>query len=434
MLDLLRIRVPFKAEYCFQLESRSSVNSAYHSELDVRRVSALLDIPTGVRTLQRNADLTVSSISGEYLPYESIPTSFTGIALKFNNGSPNVPPSVEMKASPAKIIQGHNIFGSNSILLAYAEMYAALQTTHLDLMDMLDWDEGEVMGMDCTFSARVDTEQKAKQAIAHMANVSHRQVKASRSDYETTCYHNRKSSHWSGKCYSKNHEFEKQYHEYRLKAEKGDKHAQGVFEAMSDPRLHQFAKWLIRFESSITKRKLTELNIPTKINDLITYQEQLKQETGKELIEELWLMTYGELINHTYRGHSMNIYDDELVQNTLKAKHRKLTPKGNISYAKADRAFSFYRRLVNEGYLEVKRSFSVKQTFYNNFNLLLEAGFTKAQLQNLRGNGMSNVVPLVDVIAVDFSQQYPDWYVEPQYGPLTRKLLERDNVVQLRSA
>ncbi|MCV5871331.1 phage/plasmid replication protein, II/X family, partial [Escherichia coli] len=79
-----------------------------------------------------------------------------------------------------------------------------------------------------------------------------------------------------------------------------------------------------------------------------------------------------------------------------------------ISYAKADRAFSFYRRLVNEGYLEVKRSFSVTKTFYNNFNLLLDAGFTKAQLQNLQGNGMNKVVPLVDVITVDFSQQYPD--------------------------
>ncbi|MCV5341793.1 phage/plasmid replication protein, II/X family, partial [Escherichia coli] len=87
--------------------------------------------------------------------------------------------------------------------------------------------------------------------------------------------------------------------------------------------------------------------------------------------------------------------------------------------------------MVNEGYLEVKRSFSVTKTFYNNFNLLLDAGFTKAQLQNLQGNGMNKVVPLVDVITVDFSQQYPDWYVEPEFGALTRQLLANDNVVQL---
>ncbi|OZT82027.1 hypothetical protein CIK04_31205, partial [Vibrio sp. 03_296] len=201
------------------------------------------------------------------------------------------------------------------------------------------------------------------------------------------------------------------------------------------PRLHRFVRWLIRFEASVTKRKLKELNIPTKINDLINYQQQL-QETGKELIQELWLMTYGELINHTYRGHSMNIYDDELVQNTLRLKHQKVTPKGNVSYAKADRGrSSFYpspgSMKVN---LEVKRSFSVKQTFYNNLNTLIESGFTKAQLQNLQGNGMNKVVPLVDVITVDFSQQYPDWYLEPEFGPLTRQLLANDNVVQLRTA
>ncbi|MCV5752119.1 hypothetical protein OFN51_25190, partial [Escherichia coli] len=82
MLDLLRVMVPFKAEYCFQLENRSSANQAYHLELDVRKVSSELGITTGVRTLQRNADMTISSVSGEYIPYDSIPTSFTGVAIK----------------------------------------------------------------------------------------------------------------------------------------------------------------------------------------------------------------------------------------------------------------------------------------------------------------------------------------------------------------
>ncbi|MDN4706075.1 phage/plasmid replication protein, II/X family [Vibrio parahaemolyticus] len=165
------------------------------------------------------------------------------------------------------------------------------------------------------------------------------------------------------------------------------------------------------------------------------YQQQLKEDTGKELIEELWKETYGKLIDNTFRGQAMNIYDDEKVQQTLRNFHQKTTPKGNISYAKADRAFSFYRRLVNEGFKEVQRSFSVKQSFYNNLNTLLDAGFTKAQLQNLSGNGMNKVVPLCEVIKIDFSQQVPDWYVEPQYGPMTKQLLGfNDNVTQLKTA
>lgn len=426
---MIRVLVPFKEEFCFQIETRSMSVAAYHLELDVKKISSILGITTGVRTLERGSDAEIICLSGEYIPYESIRSSYTGISIKFNNGSPNVPASIEMKASPAKIVQGHNVFGSNSIELGYLEMCSTLSITHPDLMDMLDFDNAETMQLDSTFSARVDTESKAKQVISHMKNISHGQIRTSKSEHETTCYHNKYSAHWSGTTYSKYPEFEKQLNEYKGKAEKGDKHALVIYEAMSDPRLHHFAKWLIRFEAKILKRKLIELNIPTKINDLIKYQKKLIEETGQELIEHLWLETYGKLINHTFKGQQMNIYDDELIQNKLKIKYQKITPKGNVSYSKADRAFSFYRRLVNEGFSEVKRSFSVKKTFYNNLNLLIDCGFLKAQLQNLHGNGMHKVVPLVEIITVDFSQQLPSWYQELEYGPLTSQFLNNDNNV-----
>lgn len=48
---------------------------------------------------------------------------------------------------------------------------------------------------------------------------------------------------------------------------------------------------------------------------------------------------------------------------------------------------------------------------------------------------MNKVVPLCEVIKIDFSQQVPDWYVEPQYGPMTKQLLGfNDNVTQLKTA
>ena len=189
-----------------------------------------------------------------------------------------------------------------------------------------------------------------------MRNTSHGQVRTSRCDYETTCKHNTNSSYWGGKTYSKSHEFSKQYREYSIKAQKGDKHAQYIFDAMSDPRLHHFTKWLVRFESEVKKRKLQKLHIPTNIHELIKYQQQLKEHTGKELIEELWKCTYGKLLDNTFKGQAMNIYDDEKMQDKLRVFHQKITPKGNVSYAKADRAFSFYRRLINEGYKEVQLS------------------------------------------------------------------------------
>jgi II/X family phage/plasmid replication protein len=91
--------------------------------------------------------------------------------------------------------------------------------------------------------------------------------------------------------------------------------------------------------------------------------------------------------------------------------------------------------MVNEGFKEVQRSFTVRKSFYNNLNMLLDAGFTKAQLQNLAGNGMNKVVPLCEVITIDFSSQVPDWYIEPEYGPMTKQLMGLDdNVIQLKTA
>lgn len=434
MLDLLRLMVPFKSEYCFQLQSRSLGTSAYYEELNVAKVVSDTGF-IGSGAIERDEFGNVNNVFSEFIPYQQVPSSYTGIALKFYNGSVNIPPHIELKASPAKIVQGHNVFGSNSLLLAYSEFFSSLTLANPELAMMVDWDKAEVLQIDCTFSAFVETEQKCKQVISHFRNVSHGQVRASRYDYETTCKHNTNSSYWGGKTYSKYHEFIKQYEEYSEKARKGDKHAQFVFDAMSDPRILRFSKYLVRFESEIKKRKLERLGIPTNIHELIKYQQKLKEDTGKELIEELWKDTYGKLINNTFKGQAMNIYDDEKVQTTLRQFYKKTTPTGKTSYAKADRAFSFYRRLVNEGFKEVHRSFSVRQSFYNNLNMLLDVGFTKAQLQNLSGNGMNKVVPLCEVIRIDFSKQAPDWYVEPEYGPMTKQLLGfDDNVTQLKTA
>lgn len=434
MLDMLRLMIPFKPEYCIQLESRSSNGSAYYEELNVAKVSSDTGY-IGSGAIERDEFGNVNSVFSEFIPYQQIPSSYTGISLKFHNGSINISPHIELKASPAKIIQGHNVFGPNCLLLAYSEFFSSVTLSNPELSLMVDWDKAEVLQIDCTFSARVETEQQCKQTINHFRNVSHGQVRTSRCEYETTCKHNANSSYWGGKTYSKHHEFMKQYREYEEKARKGEKHAQFVFDAMSDPRIMQFSKYLVRFESEVKKRKLQQLDIPTNIHELIKYQHQLKEDTGKELIEELWKDTYGKLIDNTFKGQAMNIYDDEKIQVMLRDFYKKTTPTGKTSYSKADRAFSFYRRMINEGFKEVQRSFSARQSFYNNLNMLLDAGFTKAQLQNLAGNGMNKVVPLCEIITIDFSQQVPDWYVEPEYGPMTRQLLELDNnITQLKTA
>ncbi|MBF4217701.1 phage/plasmid replication protein, II/X family, partial [Vibrio anguillarum] len=46
--------------------------------------------------------------------------------------------------------------------------------------------------------------------------------------------------------------------------------------------------------------------------------------------------------------------------------------------------------------------------------------------------GKDNVIPLLQVINVDFDNQRPDWYVEPQVGELSRKYgFDTANVIRL---
>jgi II/X family phage/plasmid replication protein len=127
----------------------------------------------------------------------------------------------------------------------------------------------------------------------------------------------------------------------------------------------------------------------------------------------------------------MNIFNDDEVYNKLKQAYFRYTPKGNVSYARADNLFRFYRSLVSDGYQAVYRSFTSRATFSRWLNDLLAIGFSKAQLQNLQGNGNDNVVPLLQVIEIDFSQQHPADYVEPTVGHISRMYGYGDNVIRL---
>jgi II/X family phage/plasmid replication protein len=109
----------------------------------------------------------------------------------------------------------------------------------------------------------------------------------------------------------------------------------------------------------------------------------------------------------------MKIVDDDHVLNSLKSKFFRITPKGNTTYSKALRLFAFYRHLCEFGYDETKRVTS-KSSFYDQINFLVEAGLSLGYLQNLEPNKtVSNVVPFLRLVNVDFSAQRPVDYVEP---------------------
>lgn len=430
VIDKLKISIPFKSEFTRNTAQSKSGDCVAH--VDIKECSRR-GVGLEARTIFVTGGLGHEQYEVADLrhPYESLPTHFTGMAFKIFQGTQYRNPCIELKASPAKIIQGHNVYGSTSIELGATEMIMAFYNSYPDVFDMLELPLATLDAIDATYSARIQTEQQAKQVIHQLKNVSNKQMRQSvRNEYETTVYFTKGSRHCDRKAYLKGPEFNRQLNQLRALKDKGDSSYDRVIDVMSDPKLINFSRNLVRFEAGAHRRYLKEMGIPKNLFEAIRYQNQYEKH-GKSLIQSIWNKAFSPLVD-ALKGQHMNIFDDEEIHNKLKQTYFRTTPKGNVTYAKADKIFRFYRSLVSDGYHAVYQSFTSRQTFSRHLNDLLAIGFSKAQLQNLQGNGRDNVIPLLQVIEIDFSQQRPSDYVEPTAGYLAQMYgYGGDNVVRL---
>ncbi|WP_234493735.1 phage/plasmid replication protein, II/X family [Vibrio maritimus] len=432
MIDMLKISIPFKQDYL--LETQQSSKGEFVSYVDIRACSLIGGVGLEAKSIFFTGSGSQDELEVADLrhPYQTLPTSFTGIAFKIFQGTKLRDACVELKASPAKILQGHNVYGSTQMVVGSYEMLMALYHAYPDFYEMLDIYRTTLDAIDCTFSARAKTDLQAKQVIGQLKSVSNKHMRASvRNEHETTCYFSRGSRHVDRKAYLKGCEFNRQLNSLRSLQEKGDRTHDRVIDVMSNPELINFARNLIRFEASAKRRYLDEFNIPKNLFEACRFQLEYEKD-GRCLIKDIWIKAFSPLME-ALEGQKMNIFNDEQVHNTLKKEFFTVTKKGNITYSKADRIFRFYRSLVSDGYHAVFDSFSKsnKKSFYNQLNPLLEVGFSKAQLQNLKGHGKDNVVPLLQVIEIDFSQQRPSDWIEPQAGDITKLYGQEDSVISL---
>lgn len=425
MIDLLQLSIPFKPEHVIETLSADGQGGYYIVLDEIARC-------TGLRLKARNVEFQIDGdlqVTGLSHPYESLPSHFSSLAVKVHQGSNLAPPRVELKASPAKLLQGHNVFGPTDISLCAEALFKPLCEWMSLLADYLNFDDTRVAKIDCTFSAKVKTINQTRQVMDLLRNVSNGQTKATKSTrsqtYDSTMYWNESSNSVRRKAYLKGQELQADLERCKKEFRRApnNESLKRRINVLSNPELIEWAALLVRFEASLFPRKLYDLNIPDKLFDLISYQTEYERE-GRNLIYDMWSAGFNELLE-SFKGTVMNIYDDEKILELLKSTYQSTTPKGNITYSKAQRIFGFYRRLVNEGYDEVFKTFN-RASFYRNINELIAAGISKSQLQNLEAEKSNNVVPLVELIKIDFSQQYPDWYVEP-VNPY-------DNVVQLKAS
>lgn len=430
MLDLQKISIPFKREFVTNTTvSRTGDSIEYVDIVECSRRGICLE----ARSVMYRGDQYDNKYEVGKLrhPYESLPTSFSGIAMKIFQGSINRYPCIELKASPAKILQGHNVFGFTSLAKGADEMFGALIETYPELWDMLDSSKATLDSIDVTFSARVQNEHQSLQVISALKNISNGHMRSSiKNEHETTAYFNKNSRHLDRKVYLKYFELKKQLNQFIALQKQGATQYDHLIDVMSDPMLINFARNLVRFEAGLKRRYLDKQGVPSLLSEAIIYQIQYEK-NGDCLITDLWKKAFAPLMK-AFEGGTMNIYDDKKIQEKIKAYYKTYTRSGNVSYSKADRVFRFYREIMAHGYSATKDSYSSSSTFYDKLNALLAVGFSKAQLQNLTGDNRDNVIPLMQVINVDFANQRPDWYQEPTSGHYANKYgFETDKVLRL---
>jgi len=355
--------------------------------------------------------------------WESLSTGFTPLAFKVFHQSlgKRIQPGVELKASPAKLLQGHNVFGPTSIRKGGEVMLKWLAGSYPKLWALLDWQAAEVYGIDCTYSARLPDQRTALQLVQALRGVSNGQTRNRGDDYETTAYWGSKETRLRKlKAYLKGPEFRHQLDD-AIKAARAYGGANFVpsqafaahrlLAVLQNPALQEWAENLLRLEATVMHRWLERRNIPTNLWALCDYQERL-EEQGSCFIQWCWEQVTKELFA-AFEGISMRVINDDKVLAALKTRWTKETKSGKLSEAYALNLFRTYRSLKEYGWEETMASMN-RASFYNHVRDICECGLSKAALQKLKMDDQkNNVVPILRFLQVDFSAQRPGWYVEP---------------------
>lgn len=415
MLDKIHMFIPFKAQ-AIATSTGKRGNELLIVDLEalgvpLRATSVLADGKGGYQ---------VEDISHAW---ESLSTGFTPLAFKVFHQSlgKRVQPGVELKASPAKLLQGHNVFGPTSIRKGGEVMFKWLAGSYPKLWALLDWQAAEVYGIDCTYSARLPDERTALQLIQALRGVSNGQTRNRGDDYETTAYWGSKETRLRKlKAYLKGPEFRRQLDD-AIKAARAYGGANFVpsqafaahrlLAVLQNPALQEWAENLLRLEATVMHRWLERRNIPTNLWALCDYQERL-EEQGSCFIQWCWEQVTKELFA-AFEGISMRVINDEKVLAALKARWTKFGKNGKANETVALNLFRTYRSIKDYGWQETMDSMS-RATFYRHVDQICECGLSKAALQKLKMDDQkNNVVPILRFLQVDFSAQRPGWYVEP---------------------
>ena len=334
-------------------------------------------------------------------PWESIPSSYESMAFKVFDHRYDALDKfyIEIKASPAKLMLGHNIYGSCDFYDCAMTMLDLLCMTYPQVTERLAHQLWELAQIDLTYSSRAKDTHESKAFINALHSVSFGQTK-SRTGYDGTAYFGKKNSRLKKiKVYSKAPEVLE-----TIKKNSRRHHGELLNEVYS-PRLMEFANGLVRWEVSLYHRYFERLGISTKLKDIFA-----QNTFTPEYQQNYWKLGTSDLFK-SLAGQTMKNLNTHQIKDQLRAKFSKTSEKtGKVSTVLADSAFRTYNDICRDGWKNTCDSMS-RTNFHVHTKMLSDCGLSRAALQNMTGlNDGAEIIPFVRFIEVDFGAQYPDWY------------------------
>lgn len=402
MWDKLDIEVPFAPEFVNELSCSTPekpvgwVDPKNYDFSLVAEISMVDGQPIVTEIKNRNWDTVSSGIAG-------VAVGFFPKGNGFNQW-----PHVRIKASPAKILQGHNVFGSECLKQGTAQMWAMFSIAFPKIHAQLDIRQAFVRYTDSTYSARISDffSQKVFKLFESLATAKTK-VNANFLS-EGYLQLGQGSEYQRQKIYRKYQEVMEDLKE----ATKRRQHHR--IEILSDQRLQDFSRELHRFEATTGSRKFESLGIPTRLEEFVKFADWFLSVHKIPLCRYLWELAFNPLFDQI-EGHTMKNVDDSHVKLKIDAKFIRIKDNGKICKRKANAIYATYRAIKTEGYDTLALEDS--STFFRNVKHLEEIGMSRAFLKSLDPQRPTeNIVPFVQLIKIDFSNQRPDWYVEPRAG------------------
>ena len=400
MLDFLRFAIPINPAFVRSFDNHHTFNG------DIRDFG----IPAATRHVSKTDD--GQTITGDlYHPYEALPSDYTDMAVKFYTNTMNTVPYVELKASPLKLLQGHNVFGFESIELGAFHMLGMFFEAFPKLSAILDVDKTEVLCVDTTYLFRLPHQNMVQPVLDYMANLASGHRKARQIKYENYITWGNDGASVRPKAYGKFEEVKSQLNKIQKQADKGCMRSKSLVMAMNDAL--PFANAVLRLEARICKTYLTKNGYPSNLFQLIKLQQE-----QPELLLRLWHVAFDPILD-TMKGKYMNFSSDGEILDLLKSKLVTYTKTNKPSYTKAQNAFKFYSLMRQVGLEATKKLYSEAQ-FYKCLNSLLDCGVSKSHLQNLNKNPNGKVIPFVRMFELKMCDQQPSDYQIPvsQYSPI----------------